>query len=175
MNCPRKYCTGMLLSEPDDFGKTVMVCSLCSRRFTETQLKEGIKEPDMSKGLDVHAKHLFIEEHRADIIADYLTIGTTELLEKWKLSVSGWRPIKKRWATDIETAKQKFPVIAEAVKKIRVPAVGDKRRKGYKAEGWSDPVKGREYAELKARYDGYRQAVLDIFGQQNVEVNPEKE
>ena len=129
--------------------------------------EKSSKEVAMRKGGNFYAKHRLIEEHKAEIIADFVSLGKKVMLKKWDISGSSWSTIKKRWKGDIEAAG------GSIAKQLRVPSIGDKRRKGYKAEGWTEPVNGREYAELAARFDGYRQAVLDIFG--NVESDSKKE
>ena len=52
---------------------------------------------------------------------------------------------------------------------IRVPTVDDRRTWKYKHEHLQERLE-----RLQAKFDGYRQAVQDIFGQKGVEVEPKQ-
>ncbi len=94
-----------------------------------------------------HAKHQYIEAHKEEIIADFLVLGRKKMLEKWTLSSGGWNTIQKKWAADIEAAKKDGP----AAKEPNVPV------------DWQ-----AKYFKLQDHFNGYRQAVLDICGKQEV-------
>lgn len=59
-------------------------------------------------------RHQYLEEHKAEIIADYKVLGRKGLIEKWGLSETGWDSlIRKRWAPDVKR------VIADSKEKGR--------------------------------------------------------
>lgn len=162
------------------------ICYWCQKpaqiKVNEKQIKECIKEviKVVKKGGKMWAKHVEIETQKAEIIADFVALGANEMLRKWQISASGWNTIKKRWSKDIEAAVRDAP-----------------RRKSYKDEGFPLPQelksgsltgkvnKGKpelseaidwqqEYEELQQHFEGYRQAVLDIFGQSSVDIRQSK-
>lgn len=114
---------------------------------------QGEERNIMSNKGHAHERHRFIEEHKAEIIADYWAMTSGEFKTKWDLSSSGWSTIRKRWAADVELAK---------------PAEFPKKRKGNSVSN-SRPKVGKttpqpNYEMLQAEYDGYRKAILDVFG-----------
>lgn len=118
------------------------------------------EEAEMRKGGNLQAKHRFIEEHKAEIIADFISLGAKEMLVRWEVSASGWATIKRRWAAEIEEARGKAPetVVIE------------------KTSPASQPLDYKQlYYQLLENYKGYRQAVLDICGQKPIEDNSKKE
>jgi len=107
----------------------------------------SIKEvKSMSNKGDAHARHKYIEEHKAEIIADFVKLGTKAMLGQWGISAGGWTNIQKRWAVDIEAVHKGSPEAKKAPTDVPFD---------YE----------RVYHELQARFEGYRQAVLDILGQ----------
>ena len=123
--------------------------------------EKSSKEVAMRKGGNLQAKHRLIEEHKAEIIADFVSLGKKVMLKKWDISGSGWNTIKKRWKGDIEAAGGSIARQPRAPKQLKVAVQSPK-----------EPVESA-FRELAARFDGYRQAVLDIFG--NVESDSKKE
>ena len=141
------------------------VCYWCHNpaliKVSEKKLEENIKEAKMGTGGNRQAKHRFVEEHKSEIIADYLSLGKEKILEKWEISGSGWIAMQKRWKSDIETASK--DVATKVDKKLTKKLTREKPVRDYQ----------KKYRELLSRHEGYRQAILDTHGQ--VEVKPNKE
>lgn len=126
---------------------------------------EKLKEVDMKRGGSNQAKHRFIEENKAEIIADLVSLGKKAMLGKWGISASGWVNLKKRWAADIETAGKAAPATVVVRKKSSIERNGPT----------SKPLDYKQlYCQLFEEYKGYRQAIQDVFGQ-GIEVNSKKE
>lgn len=62
-------------------------------------------------------KAAYWEQAREALLNDYRTMKLREFLKKWHLATSSWQKLKKLWGVE---------------GKIRVPTIGDYRRKGQK-------------------------------------------
>jgi hypothetical protein len=63
----------------------------------EGNIPNNTPEAKHRGGAQTLGKHKFIESHKAEIIKDVETMGSTAALKKWGISPSGWHTIRKRW------------------------------------------------------------------------------
>ena len=62
-------------------------------------------EQKIGNRIEPHARHKYIEEHKAEIIDSFLAGGYDEVKRVWAISSAGWYTTKKRWAADIEARR----------------------------------------------------------------------
>lgn len=99
------------------------------------------EEAAVSNTGNAHAKHEYINLHKVEIIADIVRLGPDNARAKWKndISISCWLTLQKRWRIEIDTAYRQ-------------------------AGGAKGPIEASSFGELQTLFQGYRQAVIDIFG-----------
>lgn len=103
-------------------------------------LAPEVKPKPLSKG----QRHAYFEKNREAILTDVRQFGRTEALKKWGISQSTFVALAKRWG---------------------VAGIGIIRQHKPAQPGQNEKLNlATEHQLLKASFDGYRQAVLDILG-----------
>jgi len=97
------------------------------------------------------AKGRYNEEHREEILTDRVAMGHQKAMEKHGIRPAVWSNLKKKWRT------QGFDV--PDLKRQK-----DKKVTALTAKSTTVVPKEDGVVDWKQRYDGYRQAVTDIFG-----------
>jgi len=87
-------------------------------------------------------RHSYFETNREVILNDVRRCGRTEALKAWDISQSTFTQLAKRWG-----------VVGIGI--MRSPPSADQKEK---------PQMDINYQLLKARFEGYRQAVIDMSG-----------
>jgi len=149
--------------EPIDARSVLKDVVIRNRQINGMKEEYKMVPEQKKKGGNMHQKHRDIESHKAEIIADFIKLGSVAMLEKWGISASGWCTIKKKWAADIVAAGGSI-----------VPAVPVPKPKVNKDSPELSIDWQQEYIELASYTRGYRQAVLDVFGQKSIDITGPK-
>ncbi len=81
--------------------------------------KEAImqEQPSEPKRMTIRNKHLFIEEHKEEIIKDARKLKKREVLKKWGISNTAYYQIRKRYAPELirQSEEEKTDDLPEAL------------------------------------------------------------
>jgi hypothetical protein len=122
------------------------------RHYREEHKMNSIIVPPRPAG--IKESYLYYEKHRAEIIADYQSIGEKVMLKRWNISQATWLVKLKdgRW----KGLAVRWGIVKSPVEPKKAKAKPEKPDK--------EPDEICKDCELAVLFRGYRMAVQDIFG-----------
>lgn len=133
--------------------------------------------------------YTYFDQHRDEILADRLSIGHGKTLTKWNISLAIWMELKPRWVKegvvieDLRRSSRRL-ILKEAKAKVEIDekhteevlnisytsAVQQELKESIPGSEDFIPIKVGRLEEILRELEwhkGYRQAVLDVFGNES--------